>query len=392
MHHLGLDMSPLLEGSDGPHPLRRAHKAFILASLGRADEARVILRAFSDLWAENDSINEWIPERFLQVAVLIGDTETLVELVPLLAPLAGRLSEAMFPGGVSWSYGRLLGEGLVLLGKPGEARELYAQGLDVGERVRFRPELALLHLDLAELLLDHYPDERTEAVQHLDFAISQLQQMKMQPALERALRRKLQLQGTESVAPSTSIHAVSLAVAAEAPDLRPHAAPDGTVTILFTDIEDSTGLTVRVGDRRWREILRVHNALVRAQLREYGGFEVKTLGDGFMAAFQSARQGVQCAVAIQRACAAESNSDGATVRMRIGLHAGDMIRDDNDFHGLHVTMAARIADQAIGGEILVSALLKDLTEGDRDLQFGEPHEVNVKGLDGTQRVYTVAWQ
>ena len=78
--------------------------------------------------------------------------------------------------------------------------------------------------------------------------------MRMQPALERALRRKLQLQGIDAISPSTSIDAVTVAVAREAPDLHLRAAPDGTVTLLFTDIEDSTALTVELGDRRWLDI------------------------------------------------------------------------------------------------------------------------------------------
>jgi len=392
MHHLGLDMSSLLEGSDGPHPLRRAHKAFILASLDRADEARAILQEFSDRGAESDTTNEWIPERLLQVAVVTADTKSLAELVPILAPLAGRLSEAMFPGGVSWSYGRLLGEGLVLLGRPDEARQFYAQGLKICECVRFRPELALLHLDLAELLLDHYSDERTEALMHLNFAITEFQVMKMAPALQRALRRKLHLQGVEPVSPSTSIDAVSLAVAAEAPDLRTHAAPDGTVTLLFTDIEDSTGLTVRLGDLRWLELLRAHHALIREQVHDHRGFEVKCQGDGFMLAFGSARRALDCAIAIQRAVVAGNATQPDTpMRVRIGLHTGEAIKEADDFHGRDVVLAARIADQALGGEILISGLLKSLLESRGDLHFDDGREAELKGLSGVQRMYAVTW-
>jgi hypothetical protein len=85
---------------------------------------------------------------------------------------------------------RLLGASAALLGKPAEARSFYQQALDVCARVRFRPEAALTHLELAELLLDHHPAEQTEAQQHLDFAIEEFRAMKMQPSLERALRHK----------------------------------------------------------------------------------------------------------------------------------------------------------------------------------------------------------
>jgi class 3 adenylate cyclase len=283
----------------------------------------------------------------------------------------------------------LLGEGSLLLGRTDEARSFYRQGLDVCERIRFRPELALLHLDLAELLLDHYPDERAEALAHLDIGITEFQEMKMAPMLERALRRKLQLQGIESVSPNTSIHAIGLAIAAEPPDLRRHAAPDGTVTLLFTDIEGSTDLTVKLGDQRWLEVLRAHHALIRQQIHDHGGFEVKCQGDGFMLAFSSARRALDCAVAIQRAMAAEVGEP--PIRVRMGLHTGEVLRDADDFHGRDVVLAARIADQARGGEILVSSLLKELLAGRGDVRFDDERAAELKGLVGVQRMYAVAW-
>ena len=72
---------------------------------------------------------------------------------------------------------------------------------------------------------------------------------------------------------------------------------------MFSDIEDSTVLTERLGDQAWQELLRKHNALIREQLRAHDGYEVKTMGDGFMVAFQSAKKGLDCAIAIQRAFA-----------------------------------------------------------------------------------------
>jgi len=88
------------------------------------------------------------------------------------------------------SIGRLCGEAAALLLEPAEARRCFAQGLGVSERIGFRPEIALIRLDLAELLLDHYPDERPAAIEHLDFAIGEFREMKMQPSLERALRHR----------------------------------------------------------------------------------------------------------------------------------------------------------------------------------------------------------
>ena len=79
------------------------------------------------------------------------------------------------------------------------------------------------------------------------------------------------------------------------------------------------------------------------------------------------------------------------MRIRIGLHTGEAIKEADDFYGRHVILASRIADEANGGEILVSSLLKELTDSAGDLAFGEAREVELKGLSGTQRVFSVAW-
>ena len=191
----------------------------------------------------------------------------------------------------------------------------------------------------------------------------------------------------------TSIDAVVSAVAIEQPDLRPHTAPDGTVTILFSDIEGSTQMTERLGDQRMQQILRGHNDIVRYQVAAYEGFEVKSLGDGFMLAFSSARRALQCAISIQQAFAAHNlEHPEEPVRVRIGLHTGEFVKEMEDFFGKNVILASRIADQAHGGEILVSALLKELTDSAGDIRFGEGQEVELKGLAGLNRVYAVEWE
>jgi class 3 adenylate cyclase len=160
---------------------------------------------------------------------------------------------------------------------------------------------------------------------------------------------------------------------------------------MFSDIEDSTVLTERLGDQGWMELLRKHDALIRKELRAYGGFEVKTIGDAFMVAFQSAKKGLDCAIAIQRAFDGHNASDGEQVKVRIGLHAGEAIKDGDDFYGKNVILASRVAGKAVGGEILVSSLLRQLVESTTDASiFGEPRELELKGLSGKQTVYTVA--
>jgi class 3 adenylate cyclase len=188
----------------------------------------------------------------------------------------------------------------------------------------------------------------------------------------------------------TSVDDVASAVGAERPSLRPAAAPDGTVTMLFTDIEGSTVLNERLGDLRWLELLRLHNAIIREQVAEHGGFEVKSQGDGFMIAFPSARRAVQCARAIQREIDARigDHPDGP-IRLRIGLHTGEAIREEADFYGKNVVVAARIADQAQGHEILASSVVKQLTESAGDVRFEDERELELNGLAGKHTVFRV---
>src|SRR5919106_58010 len=175
------------------------------------------------------------------------------------------------------------------------------------------------------------------------------------------------------------------------PDLSGAVAPNGTVTVLFTDIEGSTQLTEDLGDREWMEVLRKHNEIVREQLALHSGFEVKSQGDGFMLAFSSARDALRCARGFQRAVA-ESDSNGHRLRVRIGLHTGEPIREADDFYGKAVIQAARIAAEARGSEILVSSLVRDLTESSGEYVFATPRDVELKGLSGTHRVAPVLWQ
>jgi class 3 adenylate cyclase len=179
-------------------------------------------------------------------------------------------------------------------------------------------------------------------------------------------------------------------VSSASTDIASHAAPDGTVTIMFSDIEDSTVLTERLGDQAWQDLLRKHNALIREQLQVFGAYEVKTMGDGFMVAFQSAKKGLDCAIAIQRAFDGHNSEHGEHVKVRIGLHAGEAIKDGDDFYGKNVIMASRVAGKAVGGEILVSSLLRALVESSVGAgTFGEPREVELKGLSGTHTIYAV---
>jgi class 3 adenylate cyclase len=176
----------------------------------------------------------------------------------------------------------------------------------------------------------------------------------------------------------------------EHPDLR-RVAKDGTVNILFSDIQDSTALNEELGDRRWIKVLGAHDKLVRGAVEEQDGHVVKSQGDGFMVAFAEAAEALRCAVKIQRSLDGRRGAlKKNPVRVRIGIHSGKAVAKEGDLYGRNVAMAARVAQEAEGGEILVSgALAAQLTEED-GFELGKAREAELKGL-GSEEVIEVAW-
>jgi class 3 adenylate cyclase len=158
--------------------------------------------------------------------------------------------------------------------------------------------------------------------------------------------------------------------------------PSAFQTILFTDLESSTALTQRVGDDAAQDVLRGHNATVRAALEAHGGREVKHTGDGIMAAFPSAVRAVEAALQIQRDLA------GGEVRVRMGLNAGEPISEDDDLFGTAVQLARRICDRADPGQVLVSRVVADLCAGKR-LQFRHHSDATLKGFGEPVALYEV---
>ncbi len=184
---------------------------------------------------------------------------------------------------------------------------------------------------------------------------------------------------------TTSMEEIAEDVERARPDLGSLAVLQGTVTIVFTDIESSTELNERLGDEAWLARLREHDRIVSRTTEASGGTVVKTQGDGAMLAFPSARAGLECAIEIQRRLA-DVDAD-EPIRARIGLHVGEPVREADDFFGRDVALAARIANAARGGEILVSALAKALLDPSRAFRFEGPRELELKGFEGAQRAY-----
>src|SRR5262249_40933122 len=158
-----------------------------------------------------------------------------------------------------------------------------------------------------------------------------------------------------------------------------------------------TVLTEKLGDERWLEVLREHNAIFREQVSRHEGYEVKSQGDGFMLAFPDPCEALEGAIDVQRAFAererdesGESTGGGApaegegppVLRVRMGLHTGEVISEEGDYFGKNVILAARIAAQAVGGEILVSEELREAASSGNGngLRFDAGRELKLKGL------------
>jgi class 3 adenylate cyclase len=180
------------------------------------------------------------------------------------------------------------------------------------------------------------------------------------------------------------------AVETDRPDVSAWAATDGTVTLVFTDIEGSTALNTSFGDLGWIEVLRAHNEIVARRTTEQGGTVVQRIGDGFMLAFPAARRALRCALAIEREIGSTFDDPGSPIKVRVGVHTGEVIRHADEFFGQAVNYAARVAGAAAGGEILSSGLVRDLVSTDQEFRFGPPKEVELKGIDGPQRLFPLA--
>jgi class 3 adenylate cyclase len=189
---------------------------------------------------------------------------------------------------------------------------------------------------------------------------------------------------------TTSVDDIVEAVSESRPDLSAASAADGTVTIAFTDIEDSMRLNGFLGDRRWLEVLRAHNDVVRNVTSEHGGTVVKSQGDGFMLAFASARRAATCAQAIESAVAETFRDPGSPIRVRIGVHVGETVHEGDDHFGHAVNYAARVASTASGGEIVVSSLVYGLLAQTGEFEFEPAREVELKGVEGLHKVYPLA--
>jgi class 3 adenylate cyclase len=187
---------------------------------------------------------------------------------------------------------------------------------------------------------------------------------------------------------TTPLQAIVTEVQTDRPDLEGSTAPDGTVTMLFTDIESSTELAEHLGDSDWMELIRWHRGDTRQSARKNRGYVVKSLGDGFMIAFPSASDAIRCAQNVRDSAAL--GWSGHPVRLRAGIHSGDVVRDVDDFYGHAVTVAARVAALAQGGEILVTGVVRELVRGG-PFKFDHLRMEPLKGIEEPVEVTSVVF-
>ena len=153
-------------------------------------------------------------------------------------------------------------------------------------------------------------------------------------------------------------------------------------TVLFTDLVGSTERAAELGDRRWRAVLEKHHDVVRRELARWRGREVDTAGDGFLATFDGPARAIRCARGIVAAVRALG------FEIRAGVHTGEVEVVGDKLAGIAVHTGARVAGEALAGEVLVSSTVKDLVAGS-GIEFEERGEHELKGVPGTWRLYAV---
>ena len=165
---------------------------------------------------------------------------------------------------------------------------------------------------------------------------------------------------------------------------------EGTVTIMFTDVEGSTRLLSTRGFTESHEIMRAYETIIDDKVAEHAGRRIKGLGDGFMISFGSVRHGVECALDIQRSIAEYSKQNPERkVRVRIGLNTGEVVEEAGDIFGAAVNVAARVASKARGGEILVSDVVRQLVGPVSEMTFDYRGRYKLKGFPDRWRLHQV---
>jgi serine/threonine protein kinase/tetratricopeptide (TPR) repeat protein len=363
-------------------PIWRGLLACAYAESGEVDAARRELElARRDDYAalRQNPLNG--PETYAllsEACVAAEHGDAAAELYEILLPLVGLQLQltSLIPLGAAARY---LGNLTLLLGRPEAAEEHLQQAIAFETRTGSLGWLPRAQCDYARMLLVRSASgDREKALGLLDAAMKTCQELGLKGWLDLCIETKLAAQGVDSGTTTAkgTIDAVVSSIGSRAHDFR----------------QGFTAMTERLGDLRAREVIREHNAIVREQLRAEGGHEVEMQGDAFLLAFPSPPRAFACAIAIQRRLAERNANAEVPIRIRIGLHTGEVLRDAERFFGLSVILAARIAGQADGGEILVSSLLAERLQSVGDVRFGAARQVDLKGISERNTLHRAEWE
>ncbi len=188
--------------------------------------------------------------------------------------------------------------------------------------------------------------------------------------------------GDALLSPSVTRQVIA-AIADDGGSLPEGSQPDRVLaTVMFSDIVSSTERAAEIGDARWRDVLDRHDVVIRTELADHGGREVKSTGDGFLALFDAPARAIRCAVAIRDALAAEG------VEVRVGLHAGEVEMRGDDVGGIAVHIGARVLGSAEPGDVVASSTVHDLVAGS-SIGFDDRGEHELRGVPDRWHLYAV---
>lgn len=372
-----------------PSPTWDSSLCFTLAEIGRDDDVRQILDRYppSELRSiAQDGFWAVVMSLFALACHHVGDRERAEVIYELLLPYADRSAVAGAGIASMGSVSAYLGVLASIMERWTQALAHFEYALQDDARMGCWPFRVLACFHYGEMLVARdAPGDRGKALALLNETIETGRRLGMSKMVECALAVKLRAQGATDIDATTSIIAVSQLGEMRRSDVVRHSAPDGTVTLLFSDIEGFDG-------SRSADVLHVYEAVLHDHVASHGGYEIAAERDGAMIAFSSARRAILCAMGVQRALEAHGREHPEQLmRVRMGLHACELGGDGDDSYDRQVNLASRIADNARGGQILVSSILRDLTVSAGDFVFAEPLELELEGLPVPQQVYPVAW-
>jgi class 3 adenylate cyclase len=336
---------------------------------------------------------------------------------------------------------RVLGVAAMLNRWWDKAEDHFRAAIETATRIGARPELGRSCLDYARMLSARdQGDDRSRAVELVEQASLVFHELGMEPFVQRAVRLAEALQVSlplpgrpdltmdhfterevevlryvvrsrtdQEIAdelllrPQTVEHYVSTILARSGGKERGEISAYGTATglssptlvILFTDIVGSTALLQRLGNVKARPLFDTHDKIILDCLQRYNGSWIKHTGDGVMATFPSAGSAIECTVAIQKAIRqafATHNEEHSDIPMRVrsGLHAGELVAKRGQWFGIAINAARRICDHAQAEQILVSDVVHQLVAGS-EIAFRECGDFRLKGLEGLYHLYAVRW-